>query len=114
MLTATLVENARVDGKVQQKHLLQLGSISTKQHWTWDTPAYNAARFWMYALDRMHLAGIPLDVQAKAVTAVETKVPRPSEEDLRCARKEHLAFVREYYRPEYAARYEAWYQECGV
>ncbi len=33
MLTATLVENSRVDGKIVQKHILQLGSLSTKDRY---------------------------------------------------------------------------------
>ena len=124
MLTATLVENSRVDGKIQQKHILQLGSISTR--WghvpkpgvsagqSFGTTEYKQASFWLDALDRMHFAGISPMVQEKTCEGIALKVPRPNEEDLQAHRKSRLAYVRQYYKPEYVAQYETWCQRCGL
>lgn len=81
----------------------------------WNTFDGKAITFWHHAMDKVHFyEGMTPELQEKIKVAIAEKVPYPAEKDMYWSRRFYLETVRESFKPEWVAKYEDWYKECGV
>jgi hypothetical protein len=79
LLTASLVESRRIDGKPRHRFVGYLGSIRVDYI---DNPisVLHRARFWDWAEATLDDLNLPADVRARIEATLESRVPRETEE----------------------------------